>query len=243
MKLSDALDQYEKICLEALQQVLHYNAKLTCLKPVGRRLRNLVAQILLLHLVIPHKINYTQMEKYGTHTEKTYRQAHLEKINWLKFNLALMNRLYEAGQRIAIAIDPSYIPKSGKCTPWTGMFWSGCAKAAKWGLEILSVAAINIDLHESFSLVAEQSPNAKSLERTGMSLMDWYVCTLRKYAATLLDVSKYVVADAAFSNSTFIEQIIPIGVKHRGNLYIRSWKQSVPPTGYTNSLQQYSLCC
>lgn len=211
MKLSDALDQYEKICLEALQQVLHYNAKRTCLTPVGRRLRNLVAQILLLHIVIPRKINYTQMEKYGTHTEKTYRQAHLEKINWLKFNLALMNRLYDAGQRIAIAIDPSYIPKSGKCTPWTGMFWSGCAKAAKWGLEILGVAAINIDLHESFSLVAEQSPNAKSLERTGMSLMDWYVCTLRKYATTLLDVSKYVVADAAFSNSTFIEQIIPIG--------------------------------
>lgn len=122
MKLSDALDQYEKICLETLQQVLHYNAKRTCLKAVGRRLRNLVAQILLLHIVIPRKINYTQMEKYGTHTEKTYRQAHLEKINWLKFNLALMNRLYDAGQRIAIAIDPSYIPKSGKCTPWTGMY-------------------------------------------------------------------------------------------------------------------------
>ena len=137
------------------------NAKRTCLNPVGRRLRNLVAQILLLHIVIPRKINYTQMEKYGTHTEKTYRQAHLEKINWLKFNLALMNRLYEAGQRIAIAIDPSYIPKSGKCTPWTGMFWSGCAKAAKWGLEILGVAAINIDLHESFPWLQSRAPTPR----------------------------------------------------------------------------------
>lgn len=211
MKLSGALDQYEKICLEALKSVFHFNEYYFSLKPLGNRLKHLVTQILLLHMVIPHKINYTQMEKYGTHTEKTYRQAHLEEINWLKFNITLMKRIYEAGQRIAIAIDPSYIPKSGKCTPWTGMFWSGCAGAAKWGLEILGVAAINIDRHDSFSLIAEQSPNAKSLEKKSMSLMDWYVCTLRKYATTLLNVSKYVVADAAFSNSTFIEQILPLG--------------------------------
>lgn len=211
MKLSGALDQYERICLEALESVFHFNEHFFSLKPLGNRLKHLVTQILLLHMVIPHKINYTQMEKYGTHTEKTYRHAHLEEINWLKFNLTLMKRIYEAGQRIGIAIDPSYIPKSGKCTPWTGMFWSGCAGAAKWGLEILGVAAINIDRHDSFSLIAEQSPNAKSLEKKSMSLMDWYVCTLRKYATTLLNVSKYVVADAAFSNSTFIEQILPLG--------------------------------
>jgi len=211
MKLSGALDQYERICLEALESVFHFNEHYFSLKPLGNRLKHLVTKILLLHMVLPHKVNYTQMEKYGTHTEKTYRQAHLEEINWLKFNLTLMKRIYEAGQRIAIAIDSSYIPKSGKCTPWTGMFWSGCAGAAKWGLEILGVAAINIDRHDSFSLIAEQSPNDKSLEKKSMSLMDWYVCTLRKYAATLLNVSKYVVADAAFSNSTFIEQILPLG--------------------------------
>ena len=211
MKLSAALDQYEKICLEAMQTLLHYDAKHTCLKPLGKRLRNLVVQILLLHIVMPRKINYTQMERFGTHTEKTYRQAHLQEINWLKFNLTLMKRLFKAGERTAIAIDPSYISKSGKCTPWTGRFWSGCAQAAKWGLEILGVAAINIDQHESFSLIAEQSPNSKSLTATRMSLMDWYVCTLRKYCNTLLTVSKYVVADAAFSNTTFIDQILPLG--------------------------------
>lgn len=116
MKLSAALDQYEKICLEAMQTLLHYDAKHTCLKPLGKRLRNLVVQILLLHIVMPRKINYTQMERFGTHSEKTYRQAHLQEINWLKFNITLMERLFKAGQRTAIAIDPSYISKSGKCT-------------------------------------------------------------------------------------------------------------------------------
>ena len=99
MKLSAALDQYEKICLEAMQTLLHYDAKHTCLKPLGKRLRNLVVQILLLHIVMPRKINYTQMERFGTHSEKTYRQTHLQEINWLKFNITLMERLFKAGQR------------------------------------------------------------------------------------------------------------------------------------------------
>ena len=39
----------------------------------------------------------------------------------------------------ALAIDPSYISKSGRHTPGLGYFWSGVAEKAKWGLEILGV--------------------------------------------------------------------------------------------------------
>lgn len=51
--------------------------------------------------------------------------------------------------RLAIAIDSSYISKAGK-------FWSGRASSAKWGLEILGIAALNIELHDSFALKAMQ---------------------------------------------------------------------------------------
>lgn len=122
MKLSEALDQYVYICLQAMGSLKKYNPRYKSLKPLGNRLKNLIAQILLLHIVMPHKINFTQMERFGTHTEKTFREAHREKIDWLKFNLALMERIYSSDKRLAIAIDPSYIPKSGKHTPWVGMF-------------------------------------------------------------------------------------------------------------------------
>ena len=51
-------------------------------------------------------------------------------------------------KRKAIAIDPSYIPKSGKKTPWIGYFWSGCAGEYKRGLEIMGIGVIDIDNHE-----------------------------------------------------------------------------------------------
>ena len=96
-------------------------------------------EILLLYMVIPRKINFTQLERYGSHDEQTYRNnfglKRLKSINWLKFNAALANRYFDKTGRKAVAIDPSHISKAGKKTPHIGRFWSGCAGAVKHGLE------------------------------------------------------------------------------------------------------------
>lgn len=45
---------------------------------------------------------------------------------------------------LAIAIDPSYISKSGKKTPHIGTFWSGCASSMKHGPEIMGLALVDV---------------------------------------------------------------------------------------------------
>ncbi len=45
---------------------------------------------------------------------------------------------------LAIAIDSSYISKSGKKTPHIGTFWSGCASSMKHGLEIMGLALVDV---------------------------------------------------------------------------------------------------
>ena len=61
------------------------------------------------------------MERYGTHCEQTYRtnfnRGRAKCIDWVKFNLALCRRYLNMDGLLAIAIDPSYISKSGKKTP------------------------------------------------------------------------------------------------------------------------------
>ena len=42
--------------------------------------------------------------------------------DWFAFNGSIISK-HLTGKRKAIAIDPSYIPKSGKKTPWIGYFW------------------------------------------------------------------------------------------------------------------------
>ena len=58
-----------------------------------------------------------------------------------------------------IAFDPSYIPKAGQSTFGTGYFWSGCAKAAKWGLDICGFAVIDVTNNTAFHLKAFQTPD------------------------------------------------------------------------------------
>lgn len=78
------------------------------------------------------------MERYGTHCEQTYRtnfnRGRAKCIDWMKLNLALCQRYLNMDGLLAIAIDPSYISKSGKQTPHIGTFWSGYASFMKHGL-------------------------------------------------------------------------------------------------------------
>ena len=56
MNISDSLDQYADICRDAIKKS---SAKL------NKRFENLLIKILLLYMIIPRKINFTQMEWYG----------------------------------------------------------------------------------------------------------------------------------------------------------------------------------
>jgi len=87
------------------------------------------------------------MGRYSDSCEQRIRQNFARDFDWLSFNLNLSQRIL-TGERKAIAIDPSYISKSGKSTPWTGYFWSGCAGTAKRGLEILGVGLMDIDQND-----------------------------------------------------------------------------------------------
>ena len=107
----------------------------------------ILIEVIILFMVIPRKINFTQMGRYGSHVEQTYRNAFgLKKsksIDWLKLNVSLAKRFFGKQGRWAIAIDPSYISKAGKKTPHIGRFWSGCAQSVKHGLEIMGIGLID----------------------------------------------------------------------------------------------------
>ena len=101
-----------------------------------------------LFMAIPGRINFLQMGRYGKFSEQTYRNHFVnESFDWFSFNEHLVKE-HLPGKRKAIAVDPSYIPKSGKKTPWLGYFWSGCAGEYKRGLEIMGIGVLDVDNRE-----------------------------------------------------------------------------------------------
>ena len=200
--ISQALDQYTGICKEALQD---------CASKLSKSFESVIIEVLLLYMVIPGRINFTQMGRYGRHCEQCYRQnfgrLRSKSLNWLRFNAALALRYFGSGGRKAIAIDPSYISKAGKKTPHIGRFWSGCAGAVKHGLEIMGLGLIDIDAHNCMMLRAHQTPGNFELKKRNMTLVQHYIAVVKRYRRELLKLSSLIVADAYFSTRTFYDGI------------------------------------
>ena len=196
-----ALDRYEGIIIEALKR---------CSAKLRKNFITAFIQTMILYMVIPRKINFMQMGRYSDSCEQRFRQLYEHPFDWMEFNTHLMWRRFGESSRKGIAIDATYISKAGKKTPYIGRFWSGCAGAMKRGLEILGIGIIDVDRHDCMMLRAEQTPNKTALQSKSKNynLMDWYVDVLSQHRERLLEITRYVVADAWFSKAWFINELL-----------------------------------
>ena len=172
---------------------------------INRRRKAFVTEAFILFLCIKGRINFLQLARYGKHKEQRYRQQFEKPFDFLTFNKEF-TLTYGSG-RYLIAFDPSYISKSGKHTPGTGYFWSGCAGKPKWGLEIGGLAAIDIENHTSFHLEAVQTILSED-----ETLTDWYANIIASRKEALQAISNYLVVDAWFSKRPYVDRIAAIGM-------------------------------
>ncbi len=186
--------QYQSECLSALKSVANIH------KPFEKAFMDTMK----LFMAIPDRINFLQLGRYGCFSEQTYRNLLSMKLSIGLRSTALSSASISQAKRKAIAIDPSYIPKSGKKTPWIGYFWSGCAGEYKRGLEIMGISVIDIDNHECMTLGSIQTPDCKTLDNMDKNLVDWYSSYLISRKDKIQSISRTVVADAFFSKETFI---------------------------------------
>ena len=83
-------------------------------------------------------INFLQLNGCGCFSERIVTLS-METFDWFCVQRILSSTNISQARK-AIAIDPSYIPKSGKRTPWIGFFWSGCARRKSWPrIEIMGI--------------------------------------------------------------------------------------------------------
>ena len=204
MLITNLISRYMKLCKAAFSA--GDGAKL------NKSIQTNVMEMLFLLMVIPRKCNFTQMGRYRKRDEQCYRQTAERSVNWLEMNMWLSAFVFKEGKgRNAIVIDPSFIKKAGKHTPYVGTFWSGCADAVKRGLEILGIGVIDVDLHECMMLKAVQTALEKGEEKKEMSLYDRYTKVLEDDKVTLQRIGKVLVADSAFSKRPFIDKVMKMG--------------------------------
>ena len=192
-------------------------------------------------LSIKGRINFLQLGRFSPLCEQTYRNQFEKKFDFLSFNKQLINQVISS--ECAIALDPSYIPKAGKATYGRGRYWSGVAGAAKWGLDLCGFAVVDIVNNTALHLKAWQTPPAVELAENGMTLLSYYASLVRENAASFKEYSNYVLADAYFSKSPFVDAVLSTGMHFISRLRddsVLKYRFTGEPTGKKGAPKKFS---
>ena len=164
-----------------------------------------IQHILILYMGLRGKYNFINMARYGSYTEQTYRNQMSKPFAWAEFNKNLIQQC--CSQELILAFDPSYLPKSGKKTAHVCRFWSGKDQAVKPGIEIGSMAVVDVQNGTALSLEAVQTPKI-STNLTGESLVDHYAKVILDKLPVILSLNiKHTAVDAFFSKKRFVDPI------------------------------------
>lgn len=196
------LDQVCSIVSDALERT----------KKVRKDYKKFFVETFILILTIYGKINFLQMARHGQSCESRFRQNFKKEFDWCAYNVNM--KLEVQGYKTAIALDHSYLPKSGKMTPGIAYYWSGCAGTTKRGLEILGFAHIAEDTCDARFLFAEQTLSISSKGRTPYYLEHMKdkrdnqtarcLRTIYSKKEHLLGLSNLLVGDCLFASFNFV---------------------------------------
>ena len=203
------LDQVSSIVASALNP----NAK------IRKNFKSFIIETMILILTIYGKINFLSLARHGKSCESRFRQNFKKEFDWCAFNSDML--MDAPGHRVAVALDHSFLRKSGKKTPGIGWYWSGCAGATKRGLEILGFAQVAAEISDARFLYAVQTVSSTTKGRTPFYLEHMKdkrdnqtakaLRAIYDRKVELLDISDILVGDCLFASNNFVTGAKAIG--------------------------------
>lgn len=176
------------------------------LSNISKGRQSAILEILFLYLSCRGRVNFSQLGRQGDRYEKTYRYHYEKDFDWSSFNSQLIKA--SCSEELIIGFDPSYISKSGKHTPGLGYFYSGVAGSYKKGLEIGSLAIIDIHQNTAYHYESVNSPSsAKEKLKEGRTIVDHYAELIVQRAEGLQALSSILVVDGYFAKKKFVDSI------------------------------------
>jgi len=215
-----------------INSILHKSISFKTLKECRK---SFIINALICFLSIKGKINFLQMKRFSNRCEQYFRINFENKFNFQDFNLTMIK---ERITECIVAFDPSYIHKSGKKTYGLGMYWSGCAGRAKWGLDICGFAAVDIALNTAFHLNAIQTPKSKDT-----NLLHYYCQIIKENYLYFKELTSYLVADSFFAKAEVVQTITALGMHFISRLRddaVLFYLNTEPKTGKRGAPKKYA---
>jgi len=185
--------------MQLLQNVLH------SLKKTKKPQYKFVTHLLGLMLMLPGHATFRNMSRYSPSHERTFSRWYARDFDWVSLNQAAITEAVPPEHDQALVMDASFVPKSGKHTYGLDRFWNGSHSRAEKGLEISTLAWLDITDNCAYCLSVEQTPPSAETADPETTRMDVSLDQLSRVVTTHdLRFLRYVVTDGAYSKQKFV---------------------------------------
>jgi hypothetical protein len=161
------------------------------------------------------KINYTNFSRYNDLNEKTPRRWFNKKLDFIEFNRIGNSIAIPVTTTLIAAWDCSFVNKSGSKTYGLGKFWDSKQKKADKGLEISTLAVVDVDYNTAYHVSTRQTPPEA---KEGETRVHDYVRHFKEDCHALPKSVRYVATDAYYAKILITLAIIEMGYHQIGKL-------------------------
>jgi hypothetical protein len=181
---------------------------------VGQPQQKFLATLFVTILVLRGRVNFRNLSRYCDYSERTIARQFRAPFDWPDFHQRVLMTALAPHSELISAHDASFISKSGKQTFGLGHFFNGCASRAERGLEISTLAVVDVTRRCAFTLASAQTPpgeEAIQAEREE-TRVDFYKQQLREHRHRLPPGVHYHCVDGYYAKKKYIDEVVSLNL-------------------------------
>jgi hypothetical protein len=176
--------------------------------------RKFLAVLFVTILALRGRVTGRNLSRYCEYSERTMARQFRASFDWPDFHQRVMTRALDPRSELVSAQDASFLPKSGKHTFGLGHFFNGCASRAERGLEISTVAVVDVTRRCAFTLTAAQTPpgqeKAPRQPAKDGTRIDFYKQQLHDHRHRLPPTVTYHCVDGYFAKKKYLDEVVAL---------------------------------
>ena len=172
--------------------------------------RKFLATLFVTILVLRGRGNFRTLSRYCDYSERTIARQFRAPFDWPDFHQRVLMTALDPRAELVSAHDASFIPKSGKQTFGLGHFFNGCASRAERGLEMSTLAVVDVTRRCAFTLAVAQTPPGEEATKTAQeeTRVDFYKQQLHAHRHRLPPSIKYHCVDGYYAKKKYIDEVV-----------------------------------
>src|SRR2546421_5015987 len=181
---------------------------------LGQPQRKFLATLFITILVLRGRVNFRNLSRYCDYSERTIARQFREPFDWPDFHQRVLLAALDSHSELVSAHDASFIPKSGKQTFGLGHFFNGCASRAERGLEISTLAVVDVTRRCALTLAVAQTPPGEKATKAEPddTRIDFYTQQLHEHRHRLPPSVTDHCVDGYYTKKKYIDAVVSLGL-------------------------------